>query len=118
MASQVCLATTTFDLTAPQQMLRMRSKYAEMALPTAYIISGFTVHFDGQWMTALMRCGATLISCHFRDCKALLFTSLTRASTSSATTNVHTFTRPLASPAVSHSSRVLISFNLHTYLLR
>lgn len=31
MASQVCLATTTFDLTAPQQMLRMRSKYAEMA---------------------------------------------------------------------------------------
>jgi len=28
MASQVCLATTTFDLTAP---LRMHSKYAEMA---------------------------------------------------------------------------------------
>ena len=31
MALQVCLATTTFDMTAPQQMLRMRSKYAEMA---------------------------------------------------------------------------------------
>jgi len=65
-----------------------------------FLVTSFKITFSGTEVIAqltaramdghIMRCGT--ISCHFRDCKALLVTSLTRVSGAIASVQTFTFT--------------------------
>jgi len=75
-----------------------------------FLITSFKITFSGTEVIAqltaramdghIMRCGT--ISCHFRDCKALLVTSLTRVSGAIASVQTFTFTFTLETRHLSH----------------